>query len=76
MWLVSTVRKSGTELSACPLPTLSVGFLLAGEAAIVGDASDLELGEGLVADGANTLADGLLVCGGEFVKELLLLQSG
>jgi hypothetical protein len=70
----STGVSSGAELTACPVPSLSVRFLLAGGAAIVGAASDLELSEGLVADGANTLADGLLVCGGEFVKELLPLR--
>lgn len=71
----STGVWSGAELTASPVPALSVGFLLAGGAAIVGAASDLELSEGLVADGANTLAEGLVVCGGEFVKELLVLGS-
>ena len=66
----STFRATG---AACPVPLLAVGFLLAGGAAIVRDTTDLELSEGLVADGANTLADGLLVCGSEFVKQVLLL---
>ena len=54
--------------------TLAIRFLFAGSAAIGGAASDLELRERLLADRTNTLAGGLLVCGGEFVKELLVLR--
>jgi hypothetical protein len=70
----STFRTTRAAGSASPVPTLAIGFLLAGGAAIVSDTTDIELSEGLVADGANTLADGLLVCDSEFVKQVLLLQ--
>jgi hypothetical protein len=60
-------------LTASLITALAVGFLFAGGAAILGDATGFELDESHLADGADALLSGLRLCIIEFGQQKIVL---